>query len=402
MTPTPFSIPPELSDRFDNIRRRALVIGVAALIACIIGAVFSPAQFFRSYLFAYLFWIGVTLGAMAIDMLQYLTGGAWGLVIRRLLESATRTLPLLAVLFIPIVVGIPSLYLWAHSDAVANDETLAHRSMYMNAPFFIGRAVLYFAIWMVLSHFLNKWSEEQDRTGSPILTTFRKLSAGGLIAYAFTITLASVDWALSIQPRFYSTIWGVLFMGGQGLSAMAFTCAVLVLLMRYEPMASVVNRFHMQDLGKLLLAFLMLWAYFAFSQLLIVWAGNLVNEITWYVQRLNTNWRRVGLALVILQFFLPFLMLLSRELKSKTRTLLAIAAIIIVMRFVDLFWMTRPDFYPQGISLSWMDVIAPVGIGGVWVAMFFRELKKMPLLPLRDPYLADALVHQHRASGLKV
>jgi hypothetical protein len=392
MTPSPFSISPELARKFDLAGRRSRVAG---LIACVIGAILTPAQFFRSYLLGYLFWIGVTLGSMAIAMLHYLTGGAWGLVIRRLLESATRTLPLLAALFIPVLVGIPSLYLWAHSDVVAHDEIIKHMSPYMNVPFFILRTIFYFAVWMAVSYFLNKWSEQQDRTGAPSISAFRRLSAGGLVAYACTVTLASIDWIMSLQPHWYSTILGVLLMGGQGLSALAFIIAVLIILAERDPMAGVVNRFHLQDLGKLLLTFLMLWAYFSFSQLLVIWAGNLVREIPHYTARLNTSWRWVGLGLVVFQFFVPFLLLLSRSLKSHKRSLMTIAGIIIAMRFVDLFWMITPNFYERGFTLHWMDVVATIGIGGLWLAMFLSQLKKRPLLPLRDPQLQEALSHAH-------
>jgi len=342
-----------------------------------------------------MFWIGVTLGSLAIAMLQYLTGRAWGLVIRRLLESATRTLPLLAALFIPVLAGIPSLYLWAHSDVVAHDEILKHMSPYMNVPFFILRTILYFGVWMAFSHYLNKWSAEQDRIGEPSLTAFRRLSAGGLVAYACTVTLASIDWVMSLQPHWYSTIFGVLFMGGQGLSALAFMIAILVVLTTRDPMSGVINRFHLQDLGKMMLMFLMLWAYFAFSQVLIIWAGNLTREIPYYTRRLNTSWRWVGLSLVVLQFFVPFLLLLSRSLKSQRRTIATIAGIIIGMRFVDLFWMITPQFYQNGFSLHWMDVAATIGIGGLWLAMFLSQLQKRPLLPLRDPHLQEALSHAH-------
>jgi hypothetical protein len=393
MSPAAFSIPPDLARLIDRGQRRALLVGVAGLLACVIGAFLAPAQFFRSYLMAYLFWIGVSLGSLAIVMLHYLTGGAWGLIIRRILESATRTLPLLAVLFIPVLVGIPSLYLWAHSDLVAQDEILKHKSLYLNVPFFIGRTVLYFAAWILLSYLLNNWSAEQDRAGATLSVTLRRASAVGLLVYAFTVTLASMDWVMSLQPHWYSTMFGVLFMGGQVLSALALTIIVLLALARREPLGNVVTRLHLRDLGNLLLAFVLLWAYFAFSQLLIIWSGNLPTEIPWYTVRLQTSWKWVGLALVVLQLFVPFLMLLSRNLKSHRPTLLAIAGIIIAMRLVDMFWMVEPNFYDLGFSLHWLDAVAPIGVGGLWLAVFLSQLKKRPLLPVGDPQIEEVLEH---------
>ncbi len=394
MSAAAFTIPGDLERVLSRAGRIALIVGILGLGVCVAGAFFTPAQFFRSYLWAYMFYCGLTLGCLALNMLQYLTGGAWGMVIRRTLESATRTLPLLALLFIPVLAGIPQLYVWSHPDVVAHDELLRHKALYLNVPFFITRVVIYFLLWNLFAWLLNKWSVRQDETGSPAFQrSLRKLSAPGLVVYAFTVSLAAVDWVMSLEPHWWSTIFGVIFIGGQGLSALAFSIAVLVVLAQYEPLKHVVTPTHLHDLGKLMFAFVMLWAYFAFSQFLIIWSGNLAEEIPWYVERMRGGWSYVGLALILFHFALPFALLLSQSLKRQGRTLLRIALLVIFMRFVDLFWLVTPDFQKQGFYLHWMDILAPIGLGGIWLAAFLWNLKRHPLMPVGDPYLQEALAH---------
>jgi hypothetical protein len=364
----------------DRWLKIALAIGIVFLVVSIIGAFFSPEEFFRSYLMSYLFWIGLTLGSMAVVMMQYLTGGAWGILVRRTLESASQTMPLLIVLFIPIIFGIPHLYGWDHAEIVRNDEILRHRSGYMNAPMFLLRAAAYFVIWMLLIYFLNRWSTLQDREGGSELKMAR-LSAPGLILYVFTVTFATVDWAASIEPHWKSTMWGFLFIAGQGIATIAFSIAVLAILSRRTSLSQTIKPSHFQDLGKLLLMFVMLWAYFSFSQLVIVWTGNLTDEIPWYLPRMGTNWGWIGGALIIFQFIIPFLLLLSRPLKRSALALCGVVALLIFMRFVDLLWVVMPAYYKSGIHVSWLMFSLPLAMGGLWVATFLWLLSRRPLLP---------------------
>jgi hypothetical protein len=387
-----FSVTPELAHDLRRWQMPALIAGLLLLAVSIIGAFFRPDEFFRSYLFGYLFWIGLALGSMAIVMTQYLTGGAWGVMTRRTLESATRTLPLLAVLFVPIAIGIPRLYHWAHPNLVQADEVLRHRSSYMNVSWFIGRAVAYFVIWLIFAYLLDKWSREEDEVGDRQLRLAR-LSAPGLILYVFTVTFSSVDWAESLADHWFSTMWGFLFVAGQGLAALCFAIVVVALLSRRKPLSDALRPSHFHDLGKLVLMFLMLWAYFQFSQLLIVWSGNLSNEIPWYMPRFATTWHGVGAALIYVQFLIPFLLLLSRPLKRNRWTLSVIVLALLIMRFVDLFWIVMPGFHLQGFNLSWLNFSVPAALGGIWIAAFLWQLQKRPLLPLRDPSLEQALHH---------
>ncbi len=391
----------------EDFRRRALTVGLVALAAGAAGALISSEsreQFFRSYLLAYIFWIAIPLGCFAILMLQHMSGGVWGLVTRRVLESATRTFPLLALLFIPLLFGLKSIFPWASPEKLAASPALNHaveeKHLYLNVGFFIGRAAFYFLVWILVTRLLNGWSAEQDRTGERRLTSkLQGLSAPGLLLYGLTVTFASVDWAMSLDPQWFSTMYGLLFMGGQGLAGMAFVIAVMVLLSGRKPMSDVIKPSHLHDLGKLMLAFLMIWAYFAFSQFLIIWAGNLPEEIPFYVRRIQSSWKYVGFGLIVLHFFLPFVLLLSRDLKKNGRLLSTVAIGVIVMRFVDLIWLTGPELHSGTFNFSWMDwmldLLLLAGIGGVWLWFFATQLASRPLLPIHDPDIESVFASGH-------
>ena len=378
-------------------QKRAFILGVVFLVLLAIGALLDRPQFFRSYLVGFLFWTGIAVGSLALLMLQHLTGGHWGLVIRRVLEAASRTLPLLALLFIPIIVGAHSIYPWTHPEEMSKTPALAQKArLYLNLPGFAGRAALYFAIWILLAYLLSKWSVEQDRTAERRYTrNMRMLSAPGIGLFVLTVTFASVDWAMSLNPEWFSTIYGLLFVAAWTLSALAFVIALMAFLGRSEPLQRVVRPNHFQDLGKLMLAFVMLWAYFSFSQFLIVWSGNLPEEIQWYLPRINGGWGAMALSVVIFHFALPFMLLLSASLKRNPSKLLFLAIVILVIRLVDLFWMVAPEFTHGAFHVSWMDAVAPIAIGGVWLAMFFWQLNKRPLLPINDPQYDNLLAEAH-------
>jgi hypothetical protein len=376
-----------------RVRTLALAVGVAGIALSVVGYLSSHEQFFKSYLLAYVFWIGVALGSLALSMVHHLSGGAWGVVIRRVLEAASRTLPFMAILFLPIAFGIHELYLWANPAEVAKDAILQHKAPYLNVTFFFARAAIYFVVWSALAFLLSKWSLDQEQGERGQALWMMRLSGGGLLAYAITILFMSVDWIMSLDPHWFSTIYGILFMGGQALSSLAFTIAVVVLLARTEPMSRVIAPAHLHDLGKLLLAFVMLWAYFSFSQFLIIWSANLPEEIPWYLSRWDGGWQWVGLALIFGHFVLPFVLLLSRDLKRNGRTLVGVALVVIVMRLVDLFWQIGPMHGADHFGLHWLDVVAPIALGGVWVAIFTWQLQSRALLPLGEPYLAEALEH---------
>jgi hypothetical protein len=327
---------------------------------------------------------------MAILMIYHITGGAWGAVIRRLLESGTRTLPLMALLFLPLVLGLHDLYQWARPDIVAHDPQLQHKSLYLNVPFFLARAVFYFAVWLTIAAFLNRWSLQQDESADAGPGhRMEQLSRGGLLLLGLTMTFASIDWVMSLEPHWFSTIYGIITLGGQVLTAMAFVISLAALLATRGPLGDVISAEQFQDLGKLLLAFVMLWAYFALSQFLITWSANLTEEIPWYLTRLQGGWQWLGAGLILFHFVLPFLILLSRDVKRRAGTLTLVAVGIIIVRFMDVFWMVTPAFEPAGVSIHWMDAATVIGVGGVWLWVFVWQLKGRPLIPLHDPSLPE-------------
>jgi hypothetical protein len=389
-----FSVSPELRTDLRQWRTRALIVGVIGALLSAIGFLIDHDQFYRSYLWSYIYVVALTVGPLAWLMLQYVTGGAWGLVIRRSCEAAARTLPLTLLMFLPIVIGINNLYPWPHKNLVQASELLRHQSPYLNTPFFLIRAAIYFGGWMLLSWWLNRCSAIEEVRGHDVVHgKMGRASAPGLIFWAFSVTFMAIDWILSADPKWFSTIFGMLFMASQGLTSMAFLVTLMVFLASRRPMSEVLTARHLHDLGKFLLALVMVWAYFSFSQFLIIWAGNLPEEIPWYLVRLNNGWQVLAVLLVLGHFVLPFALLLSRDLKRNFKLLRGIAVFILCIRFVDLYWLVMPTFHRQGFQLSWMDFTMPVGLLGLWLAYFLNELEKRPLMPRNAPHLGEALEH---------
>ncbi len=378
------------------IQQRSLMIGVLFAIISIIFAVISPDQFYRSYLLGYMAWLGLTLGCMSFLMIQHLTGGAWGIVMRRQLEAATRTLPLLALLFIPLIIGMRHLYVWTNAEVMGRDEHLKDLThSYLTPAGFIIRAVIYFAIWIYLSYRLNKLSAEQDNPPTRTLSPrFRTIAAPGLLLYALTMSFAIIDWVMSLTPPWISTIYAMIYLVGQCLAAICFVVVVERIFVSYKPMSEYLRPKEVHDHGKFMLTFIMLWAYFSFSQLLIIWAGNLPDEITFYTRRFNHGWEYLALFLLLGHFAVPFALLLSRPLKRDPRRLVWIAVWLMFMRYVDLYWFIEPNFH-QAFYYHFLDLIVPVAIGGLWLAEFFRNVRQRPLLPLHDPHAVELLELVH-------
>lgn len=368
----------------------ALAAGAISLTLCGIGAILNPTQFLRSYLVGYLLWFGIALGCLAVLMIHHIAGGAWGAVARRVLESAAGTVPLLAVLFLPIAFGVHQLYEWAHPGVLEHDPLLRAKSAYLNVPFFLARAAIYFAAWTAVARTLNRWSSEQDRADDGSVThRLELLSRGGLVLYGLTVTFAAIDWTMSLEPHWFSTIYGLLLMGGQGVSAFAFVIPVAALLARQGTLSRVIGRDQFRDLGSFLLAFVMIWAYLSISQLLIIWSGNLPEETGWYLKRSEHGWLWVGYGLVVAHFVLPFFALLSSKLKRHAATLATVACWLLVARWVDLYWLVQPSFGGAGPLLHWMDLAAPIGVGGLWLWFFLGRLASRPVIAIGDPMLPE-------------
>jgi hypothetical protein len=353
----------------------------------------APKQFFVSYLVGYSYWLGSALGGLVFLMLQYITGGAWGLLLRRILEaSASLVLPL-AVLFVPILLGLPFVYEYGQWTPIDTKPELHQKAIWLSAPAVTVKAILFFACWIAMAYLFRRWSQQQDEgANGRVLERCETLGAPGIVVYALTITFASIDWVMSLQPDWYSTIYPVMFSVGQLLNGYAFALAVFLLLADRPPFAGSIHPAHMRDFGSLLLAFVMFWAYMAFSQFLLIWVGNLPEETPWYLLRSRGGWQYVIIFIAIFHFAVPFMLLLLRDIKEHRQRLLAVAVGLLAMRFLDMFWWIEPAFNHEGKYFYWLlDIAAWVGVGGLSVWWFLGQLRSRPLLPFKDPYLAEAL-----------
>jgi len=296
------------------------------------------------------------------------------------------TLPLLALLFVPLCFGLHSLYEWTDPHAVAANPILHHRRFYMNAPGFILRAAFFFGLWIFFARALNRWSFAQDETtGIEPTRKLRTLSGPGIVIYPVTATFVLTDWVLSLEPDWYSTMFLVLIIIGQMLTGLVFAICLLAALRQEKPYAGLVTEKHFHHLGTLLFAFVMLWTYMGYGQLLIIYSGNLPHEIVWYLHRIAGNWKIVVWFLFLFHFLIPFFLLLSRDVKEKAIALAVIASVVLFAHLVDNYWLVAPSFFRRGVALHWLSFAAPVGIGGVWLAAFCARLKSRPLLVRNDP-----------------
>jgi hypothetical protein len=386
-------------------RWRGLAIGVGGLatIIMIVVAVIAPNQIelvLRSWLLGFMFWAGLGIGGLGILMLQYLTGGAWGIVIRRTVEAASRTIPILALLFVPIAVGVNSLYEWSH---LHGDAVIDHRGWYLTYFGFGFRALIYFAVLIVISYLLNNWSAKQDQTtnyedSAAFLGTATGFSGPAMVAYALVVSFMAIDWTMTLDPHWYSTIWGLLYVVGWGLSGFSFVVILLSYMSDKAPMNRILGKRHFHDLGKLMLALVMVWAYFNFSQFLIIWSGNLPEETEWLLKRMRDGWGWVGLILILFHFAFPFIILLSRDLKRDAKWLALMGVFILGMRILDMFYHIAPSPSILGAEAVFNPfwVLYPVGVvavGGIWLWAFFGELAKRPLVPIKDPFMENAIEH---------
>ncbi len=383
----------------NRVQTGGLIVGGIALVLAIFGAVTSSEKFYHAYLFSYMWVLGLTLGSLGLLMLQHLTGGIWGIVIRRPLEAATRNIWLVLLMFIPVVLGMKYLYSgngvetgWLNSPKTGEGSLTPWQQSYLTTNGYLIRAVVYFVVWLVLVWIFNRWSREQDvnRGDRSLRRRIKMLAGPGIILYVLAMTFAAIDWVMSTSPHWASTIYGFLFVAGQAISSMALMIAIVVLLAASEPYARLIKKRHLHDLGKLLFAFNMLWAYFAFSQLLIIWSGNQPEEITFYQTRLHSAWGVVAVFVLLFHFAIPFLLLLSRDVKRTASLISKVAIWMIFMRLVDLFWMTKPEFTENAVP-SWLDIVVPIALVGLWLGFFAMNLKKMPLLPLGEPKLAEVI-----------
>lgn len=381
----------------DRFQRIALIVGAAGTILTGLGALLGASQFFYSLLFAFFFWLTLTAGAMLMLMIQHLTGGVWGLMMRRMLEAAIMNWVLLAVVFIILMLGVSTLYPWARPEEVAASEIIQKKAGYLNVPFFIARGLIYFAILAGLSSLLNRLSSEQDRNPSTKLNErLRNISGPGIPVLVLVFTLATTDWGMSLDPTWFSSMYPTTLM----VEGMVVTFAWSILALAYMksrkllPYTIPIDRLH--DIGKFMFAFSVVWTYVNFSQLLIIWSGNIPEETPWHYYRMNNGWQVPGLLLMIGHFFVPFLGFMSRHPKRNLVASSIMAAWMVFMQVVFIFWIVMPSFFHEGFHFHVLDLTALLGLGGLWIALWARALKARPLLPPNDPRM-ELLARQSAA-----
>jgi hypothetical protein len=384
-----------LGPKAASVERIAGVIGGLGALLCVAGFFYNRAEFFQSYLFAFLYWGGFTIGGLGILVLNNTVGGRWGVTVRRYLEAAVRTLPFLAVMFLILLIGLKDLYPWTHIDTVSNpisQAILRHKAPYLNVPFFIARAIIYFAVWCFWGYRVYKMSDKQDETGDPTLRErMRKFCAPGCLVVTFTATFAYIDWLLSADAQFFSTIYGAMLLFGDVLQTFALVITVLILTSKGDRFGGRINSVILHDLGNLMFAFTIFWTYLSVSQLIIVWPANLPQELNWYLVRVRGGWTVLAALIAFIMFLIPFLGLLSQARKRDPNRLIRIAIWILCARVVDLFWIIEPTFRPNGFAVYWTDFAAFIGVGGIWVYLYLGQLRRRPLLPLRDPRVMNPL-----------
>ncbi len=385
-----------------SIERIAGVVGGLGLLLCLAGIFANPKQFFQSYLFAFIYWSGFAFGGLGILLLNGVVGGKWGATARRFFVAAMRTTPLVAVFFVVLLFGLGYIYPWMHPDLVAANEFLHHKAPYLNLPFFLVRQAIYFLFWIVVGMRLNKFYDEQDKTGEFALRDkIRAFSAPMLLLFVIITTLAYTDWVLSADAQYYSTVYGGILIIGSVLQTFALVNLTIVLASQGDRFGGRINSKILHDLGNLMFAFTIFWAYLSASQLIITWPGNLPQEAGWYLDRTNGYWKVLAVVVGVSMFLIPFLALLSQTRKRDPRRLMKVAIWLLVAQLIHIFWFVLPTFRgtSAGILLGtspsfaiyWTDFAAFFGLGGIWVFMFIKQLRRSPLLPLRDGRVQEPL-----------
>ncbi len=375
-----------------NVGKIALVVGIIGLAVSFVGLFTNAGQFYNSWLVAFTFWVSIGLGALCMTMIHHLTSSVWSIVVRRIGESMASTLPWMAILSIPLFVGMDSLYMWTDTELVAGDVALTAKASYLNPTFFIVRSVVYFLVWTFLALSLSKISVAQDAGWSDARAKKLVVISGpGMIAFAITLTFACFDWIMSLEPHWYSTIYGLWYFAGGITSAMAFYAIVVLGLRGKGVLNKTITIEHQHDIGKLMFAFLVFWGYMHLSQYLLIWYANLPEETLFYKMRWGAGWTTMSWVLLIGGFCMPFVLLMGRSAKRSDMSLLVFAIWMLLVHWVDLYWNIMPNFHHETVVLSWMDLTTLVGIGGLFVFFFWTKFTKNPVVPITDPKLQASI-----------
>ena len=371
--------------------RNALIVGAVGLALSAAGYFMDSKQFFHSYLVAFVFWTSIGLGGLFFTLLNHLVGAEWSIVLRRISETLMVTLPVMVVFFIPIIFGFHDLYHWSDPAVVDVDPVIKAKSGYLNPTFFIIRTAIFFTIWFIFARTLYSMSVKQDGGDQTNNERMRRISAPGMILFAFTTTYAAFDWLMSLQPHWFSTIFGVWYFAGGLLAALAFINLFAQVLRKNEVLQNQITIEHYHDIGKLKFAFTIFWAYIAFSQFFLIWYANVPEETIFYLNRWEGSWKYVSLLLIYGHLMLPFLWLIPRATKRNLPAMVFIGVWLLLMHWVDMYWTVFPNLHEHGFQLSWMDLTTMLGIGGIFIWALWTRFTSNALIPVKDSKLDKSL-----------
>ena len=366
-----------------KLKSVALPVGVIGLLASAFGYTQNHDEFAVSWLMGWTFWFYLSLGSLGWLLIFHLTSGRWGFVLQRPFEAAARLMPVMLLLFVPVLFSMHSLYEWTHEHAIAHDPLIQHKLPYLNTPGFLIRCGIYFAIWTFLAYRLSGLSRGADAKDNPeTVKRMRVVAAPGLLAFSLAATFASFDWVMSLEPHWFSSIFGAIFMVSAGLSTMLFMAILAHHLSKREPLKNVITTQQFHDFGNWCFAFTILWTYMNFVQFLIIWSGNLYEETFWYLKRGKDGWLEFSMVFAVVLFFVPFILMLFRNNKRNSKVFASIAVVLLAARYMEMLWLIAPtfSFRSHAFAFHWMDLAAMAGIGGTWLWLFANGLKKGPLL----------------------
>lgn len=352
-----------------RLSRYALAAGIVLAVPCLTWLARDPVQFARSYLVAFLFALAPAGGALALLSLHRLTGGRWGDALSEILTASARTLPVFALLIVPVLLGLDAIFPWASDGWAATEAATSHKVLFLDARFFVARAVVYLAAWSWLACVTLSPTTEPESNRS------RARGAVALLVYVLTTTFAAFDWGMSLGPEWFSTIYGLIIILGQVIAALCLAILIRCVLDRVKPERRLESDGY-HDLGTLLFAFTMTWAYLGFSQFLIIWSANLPEEVTWYMERLAPGWKVLASIIVAAHFAVPFLLLLMRKVKRKSRHLAGVCALVLMARLPELIWLIVPAFHPEELHIHWLDVVLPLSLLSLWTWLVLGKLHR--------------------------
>lgn len=381
-----------------DVTKTCFGVGIVGLIASVVGFFLNSEQFFFSYLTSFSFFTSISLASLILVMVHHITRSSWGTVLRRIPESFSSNLWIWGIFLIPVLLGMSTLYSWTNTEYIADDPIVLGKLPYLNIPFYVIRQFIYFGIWGYLGYRLHKVSVEMDKTNDWGLTqVLKKLSAPGIPIFALTVAFASFDWLMSLDSHWFSTMFGVYFFAMSFQALFPILILMIFWMHRKGILQNTIRKVHVYDLGAWFFGFTVFYAYIAFSQFLLIYYANIPEESLWFYHRMEGSWAFVTYLLLFGRFVIPFILLLNRDTKHNHKILIFTSVLVIVMHIIEFHWIVMPIFNHSGVSISWLDFATFIGLGGIFMGLFFKRFKKHNMVPVNDPTLPDSLnKHYHQ------